>query len=212
MPTHTHTHTRTHTRTHTHTHTHTHRQTQTQTQPQDASTASLVWVLTLMAEHPDVLERVRAEQVAARPDLDATITGETLAAMPYTRQVRALAGVCVCVCARLRVPRVLREQCVWCSCSDCRQHHRAGQSWPTMCPWCAFPCPRVAPVPHTPVCHTRARVNIHHVSNTPHAGGQGGAALPAACPHGASGGHEAVQAHGRLHGEKAGGKQRQAGR
>lgn len=54
---------------------------------QDASTASLVWVLTLMAEHPDVLERVRAEQAAARPDLSATITGETLAQMPYTRQV-----------------------------------------------------------------------------------------------------------------------------
>lgn len=55
---------------------------------QDASTASLVWVLTLMAEHPDVLERVRTEQLAARPDLSATITGETLAQMPYTRQVR----------------------------------------------------------------------------------------------------------------------------
>lgn len=54
---------------------------------QDASTASLVWVLTLMAEHPDVLERVRTEQAAARPDLDATITAETLTQMPYTRQV-----------------------------------------------------------------------------------------------------------------------------
>jgi cytochrome P450 family 710 subfamily A protein len=54
---------------------------------QDASTASLVWLLTQMAEHPDVLERVRQEQRAARPDLAATITGETLTAMPYTRQV-----------------------------------------------------------------------------------------------------------------------------
>uniref|UniRef100_A0A383WDD1 sterol 22-desaturase n=1 Tax=Tetradesmus obliquus TaxID=3088 RepID=A0A383WDD1_TETOB len=54
---------------------------------QDASTASLVWVLTQMADHPDVLQRVRDEQQAARPDLDATITGDTLAAMPYTRQV-----------------------------------------------------------------------------------------------------------------------------
>ncbi|KAF8056740.1 CYP710A1 [Scenedesmus sp. PABB004] len=54
---------------------------------QDASTASLVWLLTQMAEHPDVLARVRAEQAAARPDLGATITGDTLAAMPYTRQV-----------------------------------------------------------------------------------------------------------------------------
>jgi cytochrome P450 family 710 subfamily A protein len=57
---------------------------------QDASTASLVWVLTQMAEHPEVLERVRAEQQAARPDLNATITGDTLAAMPYTRQVRGM--------------------------------------------------------------------------------------------------------------------------
>jgi hypothetical protein len=55
---------------------------------QDASTASLVWLLTLMAEYPDVLEGVRAEQAAARPNLAATITGETLAQMPYTRQVR----------------------------------------------------------------------------------------------------------------------------
>jgi cytochrome P450 family 710 subfamily A protein len=54
---------------------------------QDASTASLVWVLTQMAEHPDVLQRVRVEQQAARPDLGATITGDTLASMPYTRQV-----------------------------------------------------------------------------------------------------------------------------
>lgn len=54
---------------------------------QDASTASLVWVLTLMAEHPEVLERVRAEQAAARPDLNATVTAETLTQMPYTRQV-----------------------------------------------------------------------------------------------------------------------------
>eukprot|EP00879_Flechtneria_rotunda_P008606 GHRR01009018.1.p1 GENE.GHRR01009018.1~~GHRR01009018.1.p1 ORF type:complete len:552 (+),score=155.86 GHRR01009018.1:234-1889(+) len=54
---------------------------------QDASTASLVWLLTQTAEHPDVLARVREEQLKARPDLDATITGETLAAMPYTRQV-----------------------------------------------------------------------------------------------------------------------------
>jgi hypothetical protein len=73
----------------------------------DASTASLVWVLTQMAEHPEVLERVRAEQQAARPDLGATITGDPLAAMPYTRQVRApftltFCGLrnyrCLCVC------------------------------------------------------------------------------------------------------------------
>eukprot|EP00877_Chromochloris_zofingiensis_P010637 jgi/Chrzof1/5827/Cz16g17100.t1 len=54
---------------------------------QDASTASLVWTLTQMAEHPDVLEKVRAEQYAARKDLEATLTGESLVDMPYTRQV-----------------------------------------------------------------------------------------------------------------------------
>jgi hypothetical protein len=69
---------------------------------QDASTASLVWVLTLMAEHPDVLERVRAEQAAARPDLNATITGETLAQMPYTRQVSLLAVMQGCANIRVR--------------------------------------------------------------------------------------------------------------
>ena len=54
---------------------------------QDASTASLVWTLVLMAEHPEVLEKVRQEQATARPDLKATLSSETLAAMPYTRQV-----------------------------------------------------------------------------------------------------------------------------
>lgn len=56
--------------------------------PQDASTASLVWTLALMADHPEVLARVRAEQADARPDLSATLTAESLAKMPYTRQVR----------------------------------------------------------------------------------------------------------------------------
>lgn len=54
---------------------------------QDASTASLIWTLTQMAEHPDVLERVREEQLAVRSDLAATLTGESLTDMPYTRQV-----------------------------------------------------------------------------------------------------------------------------
>ena len=54
---------------------------------QDASTASLTWVLAFMDEHRDVLERVRAEQQALRPDPEATITGELLAEMSYTRQV-----------------------------------------------------------------------------------------------------------------------------
>ena len=54
---------------------------------QDASTASLVWTLALMADHPEVFAKVRAEQQALRPDLDAPITAESLYQMNYTRQV-----------------------------------------------------------------------------------------------------------------------------
>ena len=58
---------------------------------QDASSASLVWTVTLMAEHPEVLNRVRAEQVAIRgANLDAPITGEVLSEMKYTRQASAV--------------------------------------------------------------------------------------------------------------------------
>ncbi|KIZ02570.1 hypothetical protein MNEG_5387 [Monoraphidium neglectum] len=54
---------------------------------QDASTASLIWTLTQMAEHPDILERVRQEQLAVRPDLARTLSGEVLSDLPFTRQV-----------------------------------------------------------------------------------------------------------------------------
>jgi cytochrome P450 family 710 subfamily A protein len=56
---------------------------------QDASTASLVWTLALMADHPEVLARVREEQEAVRGGdrLKETLTAERLAAMPFTRQV-----------------------------------------------------------------------------------------------------------------------------
>lgn len=54
---------------------------------QDASTASLVWTVTLMAEHPAVLARVRDEQARLRPDPSAPITGERLNEMSFTRQV-----------------------------------------------------------------------------------------------------------------------------
>jgi cytochrome P450 family 710 subfamily A protein len=61
---------------------------------QDASTASLVWTLALMADHPDVLERVREEQLSVRGGggggaarLGETLTAEKIAAMPFTRQV-----------------------------------------------------------------------------------------------------------------------------
>ncbi|CAG9466831.1 unnamed protein product [Pedinophyceae sp. YPF-701] len=58
---------------------------------QDASTASLVWVLALMADHPDVYQRVREEQLRVRgadaASLEKPITGEVLEKMTYTRQV-----------------------------------------------------------------------------------------------------------------------------
>ncbi|GAX72950.1 hypothetical protein CEUSTIGMA_g405.t1 [Chlamydomonas eustigma] len=54
---------------------------------QDASTSSLVWTVTLMAEHPEVLAKVREEQMQFRGhDLDAPITGEMINEMKYTRQ------------------------------------------------------------------------------------------------------------------------------
>jgi cytochrome P450 family 710 subfamily A protein len=53
---------------------------------QDASTASLCWVLALMAEHPDVLARVREEQRAVRPN-DEPLNYDMLEQMPFTRQV-----------------------------------------------------------------------------------------------------------------------------
>eukprot|EP01025_Chloroclados_australasicus_P004916 TRINITY_DN11346_c0_g1_i2.p1 TRINITY_DN11346_c0_g1~~TRINITY_DN11346_c0_g1_i2.p1 ORF type:complete len:538 (-),score=42.28 TRINITY_DN11346_c0_g1_i2:444-2057(-) len=55
---------------------------------QDASSASLAWVFALMADHPDVLEKVREEQTRLRgDDLSAPVNGEVLSQMTYTRQV-----------------------------------------------------------------------------------------------------------------------------
>lgn len=55
---------------------------------QDASTASLCWTLTLMADHPDILEKVREEQMRVRGgDLGKTLDGATVNEMVYTRQV-----------------------------------------------------------------------------------------------------------------------------
>jgi len=53
---------------------------------QDASTASLVWVLSLLDQHRDVLEKVREEQFKFRPN-DEPITQEMIAKMEYTNQV-----------------------------------------------------------------------------------------------------------------------------
>ncbi|GAM17378.1 hypothetical protein SAMD00019534_005530 [Acytostelium subglobosum LB1] len=53
---------------------------------QDAMSSSLVWVVALLAEHPDVLARVREEQFRLRPNGEAN-TLETMRKAFYTRQV-----------------------------------------------------------------------------------------------------------------------------
>ncbi|GAB4823926.1 hypothetical protein N2152v2_010972 [Parachlorella kessleri] len=55
---------------------------------QDASTASLCWTLTLMADRPEILAKVREEQQRLRGnDLGATLNGDMVGEMQYTRQV-----------------------------------------------------------------------------------------------------------------------------
>ncbi|EIE22849.1 cytochrome P450, C-22 desaturase [Coccomyxa subellipsoidea C-169] len=54
---------------------------------QDASTASLVWLTAILAQRPDVLQKVREEQARLRPEASATITGDVLNQMTYSRQV-----------------------------------------------------------------------------------------------------------------------------
>jgi len=53
---------------------------------QDASTSSIVWSVQLLADHPEVLRRVREEQAVLRPN-NETITADLIAKMPYTHQV-----------------------------------------------------------------------------------------------------------------------------
>lgn len=53
---------------------------------QDASTSSIVWSVHLLDKHRDVLEKVRQEQLAIRPN-DEPITHELLDKMTYTHQV-----------------------------------------------------------------------------------------------------------------------------
>jgi cytochrome P450 family 710 subfamily A protein len=54
---------------------------------QDASTASLVWTCGLaLTGNPDVLAKVRAEQLKLRPN-DDPLTTDVLGDMPYTNQV-----------------------------------------------------------------------------------------------------------------------------
>ncbi|KAF4360166.1 cytochrome P450 710A1-like [Cannabis sativa] len=55
---------------------------------QDASTSSVLWAVTLLESHPDVLQRVRDEVLAIwNPESDSLITGEMLSRMKYTHTV-----------------------------------------------------------------------------------------------------------------------------
>ena len=54
---------------------------------QDASTSSLTFTIHELCKHPDVFEKVRAEQTLVRPDPLAPITLEILQKMKYTWQV-----------------------------------------------------------------------------------------------------------------------------
>ncbi|CAM0141436.1 RNA polymerase C-22 sterol desaturase [Umbelopsis sp. WA50703] len=55
---------------------------------QDATSSALTWAFQLLADHPDVLAKVRAEQIEAREgDLYGDLSYELLEKMPYTRQV-----------------------------------------------------------------------------------------------------------------------------
>jgi len=54
---------------------------------QDASTASLTWVMALMADHPEVMQQVIEEQKAVRGDVNIPVSGDLLPSMRYTRQV-----------------------------------------------------------------------------------------------------------------------------
>ena len=51
---------------------------------QDASTASLVWSIHFMSEHPEMLARVREEQAAVNPD-NGPLTYELLEKMTFAR-------------------------------------------------------------------------------------------------------------------------------
>uniref|UniRef100_A0A0A9ZBQ0 Cytochrome P450 61 n=1 Tax=Lygus hesperus TaxID=30085 RepID=A0A0A9ZBQ0_LYGHE len=52
---------------------------------QDASTASLTMVTATMADHPEILERVRQEQLKLRPN-DEPLTYDLVQEMTFTRQ------------------------------------------------------------------------------------------------------------------------------
>ncbi|CAO3669228.1 unnamed protein product [Umbelopsis ramanniana] len=55
---------------------------------QDATSSALTWAFQLLADHPDVLARVREEQIAVRgDDVNGDLTIDVLESMTYTRQV-----------------------------------------------------------------------------------------------------------------------------
>jgi len=53
---------------------------------QDAANSSMVWLMVLLEEHKDVLAKVRAEQLALRPN-NEPLTVEVLDQMTYSKQV-----------------------------------------------------------------------------------------------------------------------------
>eukprot|EP00850_Spirogloea_muscicola_P010270 SM000060S19602 [mRNA] locus=s60:68498:71851:- [translate_table: standard] len=54
---------------------------------QDASTSSLVWAVTLLEQHQDVLQRVREELARLQPNRDDAYTPELLRSLGYVDQV-----------------------------------------------------------------------------------------------------------------------------
>eukprot|EP00897_Mesotaenium_endlicherianum_P007114 jgi/Mesen1/6430/ME000329S05584 len=54
---------------------------------QDATTSSLVWCVTLLAEHPDVLARVRAELASLHPQASAPYSHSLLRSLTYAETV-----------------------------------------------------------------------------------------------------------------------------
>jgi cytochrome P450 family 710 subfamily A protein len=56
---------------------------------QDASTSSLVWTISLLAAHPDILQKVLEEQMRVRPvgGNEIPISAELVNQMNYTKQV-----------------------------------------------------------------------------------------------------------------------------
>ena len=129
---------------------------------------------------PLAVRQVRAEQQVLRPDPKARLNGEALGEMPYTRQVRRGAG------------GRGRESTLPASCStkarrQCRVAAAVGA--------CTAPCPCCCAY----LCLLHAHTSTSCTPTPPLVvpGGEGGAAVPRACAHGASGGWGGGGALGR---------------